>query len=375
MPEQKVILVTGVSGYWGGCVAAQLATQPGCHVIGLDSTIPKGAIDGLDFIQTDLHNPLLDGLLKTAKVDTVCHLAFMECQAPTKTAFENNVMGTLKLFAACALAGVRKIVLKSSTMVYGAFPGNSFYLPEEHPLKGSRTYGYTRDLIEIEAFCNVFRRQSPQVQLTILRFAHIIGPTADTPMTRFLKEPLTPVLWGFNPMMQVIHESDAVGALVHVVNQDVPGVFNVAAVDHMPLERLMAIAGKIPLPVFHLFAYWGSDLRSRLGLQVSRSTPIELDYIRYGYLGDLNRMRTEMFFSPHYTAKEALREFAGHRRILPYLPENKDWINNENGFTRTIGKRRSAQQATPYSGNEDNQVDVTQTDSLDTAQAEGVYHE
>jgi UDP-glucose 4-epimerase len=96
-------------------------------------------------------------------------------------------MGTLKVFGACALAGVRKIVLKSTMMVYGARPDNQFYLTEEHPLKGSHSYGYTRDMIEIEAFCNGFRRQAPDVQLAVLRFAQIIGPAADTPMTRFLK--------------------------------------------------------------------------------------------------------------------------------------------------------------------------------------------
>ena len=72
-----------------------------------------------------------------------------------------------------------------------------------------------RDLIEIEAFCNGFRGQYPDITLTILRFPSIVGPTADTPMTRFLRSQLTPSLMGFDPLMQLIHEDDVVEALWH----------------------------------------------------------------------------------------------------------------------------------------------------------------
>ncbi len=374
MPEKKVILVTGVSKPWGEQMAAQLVAQPGFHVVGLDSEKPKLEIKGLDFIQADIRNPLLVDLLKAEQVDTLCHLAIMETRHPSEAAFENNVMGTIKVFGACALAGVRKIVLKSTTMVYGARPDNSFYLNEEGPLRGSQTHGYTRDMIEIEAFCNGFRRQAPEVQLTILRFAHIIGPEADTPMTRFLKEPWTPVLWGFNPIMQVIHESDVVGALVHSVVQDTPGVFNVAAEDHMPLERLMALAGKFPLPIFHLFVYWGAGLMGGVGLPVARVLPIEPDYLRYGHVGDLNRMRTELCFSPRYTAEGALREFAGHQRVSPYRREAADLEHDEELLKDTIERRRRAthrKAAFPVDGDE--QEDATGQD--DPAGEEGAYHE
>ena len=53
--------------------------------------------------------------------------------------------------------------------------------------------------------------------VTTLRFANIIGPTANTPMTRFLSTPATPRLLGFDPMLQVIHEDDVIGALAHAV--------------------------------------------------------------------------------------------------------------------------------------------------------------
>jgi UDP-glucose 4-epimerase len=311
-------------------------------VIGLDAKPPKETIKGLDFVQADIRNPLLVDLLRAEKVNTLCHLAFVESDRPNESAFEFNVMGTMKVFGACVDAGVRKIVFRSSMSVYGAHPDNSTFLTEEHPLRGSQQHGYTRDLVEVEAFCNGFRRQMPQIKLTILRFSGIVGQNADTPMNRFLKQLWTPVLLGFDPMMQVIHEDDVVNALVHSIVHEASGVFNVAAEGLLPLSRITALAGKFPIPVFHLAAYWGVGLLGGTGLRLTRYVPIELDYIRYPWVGDLARMREELRFSPHYTSEEALREFAGHQRMRRYLPESAALAYDEERLRDTIERRRRA---------------------------------
>jgi UDP-glucose 4-epimerase len=342
MGEGKVILVTGAAGFWGRRVAEKLLEAPGVQVIGLDPGEPDEKIKGLDFIQADIRNPLLLDLLKTEQVDTVCHLHFVDSARPSEAAFDANVMGAMKLFAACREAGVRKIVLKSSTAVYGARPENPSFLNEDAPLNGSRAYGYTRDLVEIEAFCNGFRRQAPETLLTILRFASIVGPEADTPMTRFLSQPKAPVLLGFDPMMQVIHEEDVVGALAHAVLEDAPGVFNVAAEAVLPLTKLMALAGKLPLPVFHPFAYWGAAALGSSRVRGGDYLPIELDYLRYPWVGDLGRMRDELQFAPGYTAEQALREFAGRQRLQPFRTQKAALAYDEQRLRDTL-ERRSRQ--------------------------------
>ena len=93
MTEKTVVLVTGVAGYWGARVAARLADEPGTHVIGLDVEPPRTQIEGLDFVQADVRNPLLAELLATEGVDTVCHLAFVETARPSDAAFDLNVPG------------------------------------------------------------------------------------------------------------------------------------------------------------------------------------------------------------------------------------------------------------------------------------------
>lgn len=313
MSGKTVVLVTGVADDWGARVAERLIQEGHLHIIGLDSEPPVEEIAGLDFIQADVRNPLLAELLATERVATVCHLKFVESVPRSEAAFDLNMMGTMKVLDACAEAGVGKVVVKSSTAVYGAHADNSALLTEEAPLRGSRHYGYTRDLVEIEAFCNGFRGQSPQTALTVLRLANIVGPNADTPMTRFLRQPSVSILLGFDPMLQFIHEDDAVEAITHAVLNDVPGVYNVAAEGPMPLTRVLSLVRKIPVPLFHPLVYLGVKHLRGTRFNPTQYWPLEPDYLRYPWVGDLARMREEMMFLPAYTAAEALREFAGPR--------------------------------------------------------------
>ena len=189
-----------------------------------------------------------------------------------------------------------------------------------------------RDLVEIEAFCNGFRRQWPEIALTILRLPSIVGPQADTPMTRFLRAQWTPMLLGFDPLMQIIHEDDVVESLCHMLLAENTGVFNVAAEGRLPLSKLMALAGKIVAPpVFHLAAYWTNPLLASFGLPINQAWPIELDYLRFPWVGDLQQMRSVLEFAPQYTAAEALREFAGRHRLEAYAPAGRAWRMTKSG--------------------------------------------
>ncbi len=350
MSEKEVILVTGVAGYWGSRVAARLLNGGNAHVIGLDGEQPQKETKGLDFVLADVRNPLLVELLKAEQVDTVCHLAFQHSTRRSESAFDANVIGTTKLLGACAEAGVRKVVLKSSTAVYGARATNSTFLTEEHPLQGSRRYGYIRDLIEGEKFCNGFCRRVPSMLVTALRFSSIVGPTVDTPMTRFLRVPWTPCLMGFDPMMQIIHEEDVVDALVHAVYHDRPGVFNVAAEDPLALSKIRSLVGKLPLSVFHPFASLGVTILGTARLRLEQFWPIEPDYLRYPWVGDLARMRDELGFAPRYTAAETLREFAARLRLGRYRTGSISLAQDKVQMRELIERRRRVREGLMATG-------------------------
>lgn len=307
MSDPKVVLVTGAAGYWGRRLAQRLLAEDHVRLIAIDQQAPEQPAAGLDFRPADVRSPLLVEMLRDEGVQSVCHLQFREEVAGSEATFDLNVVGTIKLLETCSEAGVGHVVLRSSTAVYGARPDNSAFLTEETPLRGSATYGFNRDWLEIEGFVGGLMSQANGPAVTVLRLASVVGPTADSPMTRFLKIPLPPVLLGFDPMLQFLHEDDAVEALAHAVLSGLPGIFNVAAEGALPLTKLLSLARKLPLPVAHPLAYWGLNWLRGSRWRPESYFPLEPDYLRYPWVADLGRMREELGFAPQYTAEEAVR--------------------------------------------------------------------
>lgn len=339
MSAERVVLVTGVADYWGERLARRLLPEENVRVIGLDVEPPEEELRGLDFIQADVRNPLLAELLRDEEVDTVCHLSFIESFRRSEAIFDFNVMGTMKIVGASAESGVRRVILKSSTMVYGAHPGNDAFLSEDSRLRGSRRYGYNRYRLEIESFINGFRRQAPALDITLLRFANILGPTADTPLSNYLRLPAVPILLGFDPMLQVIHEDDVVAALAHAIFAEQTGVFNVAADPPLPLLRILGLAGKIPVPLIHPLAYRGVNWLGNSGLR--RFAPLEPDYLRYRWVADLRRMREDLQFFPELMGDEVVEALGVHMRMKRYRkPRTEDMAYDEERLRATIERRR-----------------------------------
>src|SRR3954451_24728135 len=122
----SVVLVTGVSRWLGGALAAELATDPSIErIIGVD-TVPPSAdmlrrLGRTEFVRADIRNPLIGKVIANASVDTVVHMntspppAGPGGRGPMK---ELNVIGTMQLLAACQRASsVRRFVLKSTSAV------------------------------------------------------------------------------------------------------------------------------------------------------------------------------------------------------------------------------------------------------------------
>ena len=124
-----VVLVTGVSRWLGGALAAELAADPSIErVIGVDTVPPSPEmlrrLGRTEFVRADIRNPLIGKVIAAASVDTVVHMNISSTpagsggRAPMK---ELNVIGTMQLLAACQRApSVRRFVLKSTSAVYGA---------------------------------------------------------------------------------------------------------------------------------------------------------------------------------------------------------------------------------------------------------------
>ena len=139
-------------------------------------------------------------------------------------------MGAMQLFAACQKAPtVRRVVLKSTSEVYGSNPHDPVMFTEDSSARRPPGEGFARDSIDIEGYARGLGRRRPDIAVTILRLANMIGPAMDTALSRYLAGPLVPTVLGRDARLQLLHEQDALGALERATMAGKSGTFNIGA--------------------------------------------------------------------------------------------------------------------------------------------------
>jgi UDP-glucose 4-epimerase len=321
----SVVLVTGVSRFLGGHLAARLATDPSIErVLGVD-TVPPGPdlrsrMGSVEFVRADIRNPLIAKVITRAEVDTVVHAALSPDPSGTwgSAAKELTVLGTMQLLAACQKApSVRRVVLESTTAVYGASPLDPALFDETMTPNDLPTSGYARDATEIEGYVRGFARRREDVSTTVLRFASLVGPRIDTVVTRYFALPVVPTVLGYDARLQLLHEEDALAVLERSVAHDLPGVVNVAADGVLLLSQAIRRAGRVSLPVPPPAV--GVVGRALAVARVASFSPEQLRLLDFGRVVDTTRLRTGFGFTPRWTTAQAFDDFVRGRALSPLI--------------------------------------------------------
>lgn len=309
----RTVLVTGVSRYLGGRSARLLAADPAIdRVIGVDVVPPPHDLGQAEFVRTDIRSPAIIRILAQEDVDTVVHLGVIstpEHAGGRATMKEINVIGTMQLLAACQrLASVRKLVVKSSTTVYGASPKDPAMFAEEMEPRTHPQSGFAKDMIEVEGYVRGFSRRRPDVVVTTLRFANAIGPGVRTPLTQYFTLPVIPTVMGFDPRLQFTHEDDLVEALRLATVTDAPGVINIAGDEVLMLSQAVRRLGRpsVPVPSFAVGPIGQAFRMSRM----ADFSPEQVAFLMYGRGVETRRMREDLKFEPRYTTPQAFESFA-----------------------------------------------------------------
>jgi len=309
----RVVLVTGVSRDLGRRFARAVADHPGVErVIGVDVVPPRRDIGRMSFVRADIRNPVIAKVIAKEDVDTVVHMSVISTPGSTggRTMMkELNVIGTMQLLAACQKApSVQQLVVKSTTTVYGASSRDPAMFSEEMEPRRLAYGGYAKDVAEIEGYVRGFARRRPDVCVTTLRFANVLGPNVDSPLASYLRLPVIPTVLGFDPRMQLLHERDLYAALGHAIRARVPGTFNVAGDGVLALSQVVRRLQRptLPLPSFAI-----GGVSSFLRQARRAELPPELrTFLTFGRGVDTTRMREVLGFEPSYTTAETLEEFA-----------------------------------------------------------------
>jgi UDP-glucose 4-epimerase len=309
----RVVLVTGVSQDLGGRFARSLAADPDVdRVIGVDVTPPRTRLDDVQFVRADIRNPVIAKVIVGEGVDTVVHMSLLSApgRAGGRASMkETNVIGSMQLLAACQKAPrLRKLVVRSSTAIYGTSPRDPAMFTEDMAPKRMPRAGFAKDAVEVEGYVRGFSRRRPDVTVTMLRYASLLGPTLDTALGRYFRLPVVPTVLGYDARLQFCHETDALDSLRLATCDDVHGTFNIAGDGMLSLSQAIRRLGRPPLPVpAFAAARVGSFVRSA-GL--SDFSPEQIGFMTYGRGVDTTRMRSVMGFQPRYDTPGAFADFA-----------------------------------------------------------------
>jgi UDP-glucose 4-epimerase len=317
----KRILITGLSSYWGGRLAQALEGFESVEaIIGVDSVEPTRELERTEFVKASNQHSLLARIVRAAEIDTVVdtRLTVNSLAAAPRSAHDNSVIGTMNIVTACAGndSPVRKFIFKSSTHYYGSEQDDpAFFQETMHRPHPPRT-PLEQDIGEAEGAVAEFADKHPDVEVTVLRCANVLGPDVDTTFTRMLALPVVPMVLGFDPRLQFVYEDDVVYALEHCIVHQAPGIYNVAADGVLALSEVISLLGKRPAPVL---PPWGAGLLAGPLRSLGFRIPSEmLNLLRYGRGVDNRRFQGAGFRYGH-TSREAVAKFGHHLRVDPVM--------------------------------------------------------
>jgi UDP-glucose 4-epimerase len=247
-------------------------------------------------------------------VDTVVHTSVQSSSgrggAGRSSVKEHNVIGTMQLLAACQRApGVQRLVVKSSSSVYGSSSRDPAMFTEDMSAKRLPRSGYPKDVLEVEGYVRGFARRRPDVTVTLLRAAGTVGPRVSSPLTDYFSLPVVPTVLGYDARLQLLHEADLLAALHHATLAGVHGAFNLAGDGVLVMSQALRRLGRprVSVPPFALSAAGAVTRTGGLrGIQGDLT-----GFLTFGRGLDTSRMYDVLGFSPRYSTAGALADFAG----------------------------------------------------------------
>lgn len=299
---EGTILVTGACGRLGKQVVRLLHRTR--TVVGVDRRPFPDKPKDVRHEQVDIRRKKLKDIFRAEPIEAVVHLGVMHDPRASQAEHHSwNVAGFQKLMEYVAQFDVPKLVVLSSANVYGPQPGNAQFLTEDAPLLGGARFGEIRDLIEVDMLAQGFFWKHPNTETVILRPVHILGGVHNA-ASNFLRLPTIPRLLGFDPMIQVIHESDVVRALRAALQPGKRGIYNIAGPDPLPVSHAIKILKRPSVPVPYTL---GRALLKRLwSFHLTNFPAPELDHIRFVCMVDDRRAREELGWAPERAVEETV---------------------------------------------------------------------
>ncbi|HEX5595725.1 MAG TPA: NAD-dependent epimerase/dehydratase family protein [Micromonosporaceae bacterium] len=331
------VVVVGATGNVGTGVVTALSRDPSVRsIVGAARRIPQWTVPKTEWVSADVVSADMVELFRGA--DVVIHLAwlFQPSHRPLIT-WRTNVAGSIRVFNAVAKAGVPALVYASSVGAYSPGPKDRA-VDESWPTDGWPTAAYTREKAYLERVLDTFEHANPEIRVVRLRPGFIFKRESASEQRRLFAGPLLPgqlIRPGGIPVIpdlpglrfQVVHNADVADAYRLAALREVHGPFNIAAGPVVDARMLAEIFKTRPvrLPAAPLRMALAAAWR----LHLVPAPPALFDALLQLPIMDITRARTELGWSPRYTARDAIEEvLAGLREsagmatppLSPQLP-------------------------------------------------------
>jgi UDP-glucose 4-epimerase len=285
--------ISGAAGRLGHLVVRRLHRTD--EVVALDPRPFAARPQDVTHHMVDLRRRATRDIFRRGLVSAVVHLGPFHSAGPEgkEQGFAAAVESFSRLLEYCDAYHVKKLVLLSSADVYGASASNAQFLCEEAPLLAADLSA----LRDVDMMAQSFFWKRPDIETVILRPCHIVGRVAGA-MARYLRLAPVPMLLGYDPMIQLLHEEDAVRAIRLALAPGVRGIFNIAGPPPLPLSHVLARLRRRVVRVPLVLA--APAIRELGHIGKTSLKPAYVSYIRYVCMVDDTRAREKLGYEPSF---------------------------------------------------------------------------
>lgn len=243
------VLIPGITGRLARSVATRLH-DAGHQVLGIDRRPWPNAPKDIEVFQIDIRKRAAEDVFRKHRPDAVIHMATVtHLTVRNEDRFRINLFGTRAVFDHCARYEAKQCIFVGRHTYYGAAADSSLYHGEEDPPFAMTTFPELADLVAADLYAGSALWRHPALDTCVLRLCYTLGPSVSGTLAAFLKGQRVPMVLGFDPLFQFMHEDDAADAIVVALEKKLRGVYNVAGPQPMPLSTIIKAAGRMPVPV------------------------------------------------------------------------------------------------------------------------------
>ena len=299
------VLVTGITGKMGRLVAEMLVAA-GHEVAGIDRRPWSGAPAGIELHQADIRNRAAEEVFRRFRPEAVIHMATVThiTTRSSEDRYRINLYGTRAVFEHCHRYGAKRALFVGRHTYYGVAPDAPLYYKEDEPPLAVTTFPELADLVAADLYAGSALWRFPELETAVLRICYTLGPERQGTLATFLRGPHVPMVLGFDPLFQFMHEQDAARAILVAMESNLRGVFNVAGPDPVPLSLLIRETGskpiRVPEALFRLAL-------GRFGLP--RLPPGAVEHIKYPIVIDAGAFREATGFRHEHDEDQTMEAY------------------------------------------------------------------